>query len=42
MKNIKNFLNFDKEKNIFDYIYNEDMKSIKKYIDSGQDINIKN
>ena len=39
MKNIKTFENFNK-KNIFQYIFDNDIQSVKNYIDSGYDLNI--
>jgi ankyrin repeat protein len=41
MNNIKTFENFN-NKDIFTYIKNNDIKSVKNYIDSGYDLNIKN
>ena len=41
MNNIKNFENFNK-KDIFKYIYINDIQSVKNYIDSGYNLNIKN
>ena len=39
MNNIKTFENFNKP-DIFTYILNNDIKSVKNYIDSGYDLNI--
>ena len=41
MNNIKNFENFNK-KDIFKYIYINDIQSVKNYIDSGYDLNLQN
>ena len=41
MNNIKTFENFN-NKDIFEYIKNGDIQSIKNYIDYGYDLNIKN
>ena len=41
MNNIKTFENFNKQ-DIFTYILNNDVKSVKNYIDSGYDLNIQN
>ena len=41
MKNIKTFENFNNQ-DIFDYIRTDDIESVKKYIDSGHDLNVKN
>ena len=41
MNNIKKFENFNNQ-DIFTYIRNDDIKSVKNYIDSGYDLNIKN
>ena len=41
MNNIKTFENFN-NKDIFTYIKNNDIKSVKNYIDSGYDLNIQN
>ena len=41
MNNIKNFENFNK-KDIFKYIYINDIQSVKNYIDSGYDLNMQN
>ena len=41
MNNIKTFKNFN-EQDIFKYIENRDIQSIKNYIDSGYDLNIQN
>ena len=38
MNNIKTFENFN-NLDIFTYISNDDIKSVKKYIDSGYDLN---
>ncbi len=40
MKNIKTFENFNNQ-DIFTYIKNNDIESLKNYIDSGYDLNIK-
>ena len=40
MNNIKTFENFN-NKDIFTYIANNDIKSVKNYIDAGYDLNIK-
>ena len=42
MNNIKTFENFNNKKDIFKYIENNDIKSVKNYINSGYDLNIKN
>ena len=41
MNNIKTFENFNNQ-DIFTYIENNNIKSVKKYIDSGYDLNIQN
>ena len=41
MNNIKTFENFNNQ-DIFKYIYNDDVQSVKNYIDAGYDLNIKN
>ena len=41
MNNIKKFENFNNQYT-FTYIFNNDVKSVKNYIDSGYDLNIKN
>ena len=41
MNNIKKFENFNNQ-DIFTYILNNDVKSVKNYIDSGYDLNIQN
>ena len=41
MNNIKTFENFNNQ-DIFAYIRNDDIESIKNYIDSGYDLNIQN
>ncbi len=41
MNNIKTFENFNNQ-DIFTYIRNNDIESVKKYIDSGYDLNIQN
>ena len=41
MNNIKTFENFNNQ-DIFTYIENNDIQSVKNYIDSGHDLNIKN
>ncbi len=41
MNNIKTFENFNNQ-DIFTYIKNNDIKSVKNYIDSGNDLDIKN
>ena len=41
MNNIKTFENFN-SKNIFTYISNNDIKSVKNYINSGYDLNKQN
>ena len=40
MYNIKTFENFNSQ-DIFTYIYNDDIQSVKNYIDSGYNLNIK-
>ena len=40
MNNIKTFENFNNQ-DIFKYIYKDDIQSVKNYIDSGYDLNIK-
>ena len=39
MNNIKTFENFNNQ-DIFTYILNNDIKSVKNYIDSGYDLNV--
>ena len=41
MNNIKTFENFNNQ-DIFKYVKNNDIESVKKYIDSGYDLNIQN
>ena len=41
MNNIKTFDNFN-SKDIFKYIGNDDIESVKNYIDSGYDLNMQN
>ncbi len=41
MNNIKTFENFNNQ-DIFTYIKNNDIESVKNYIDSGYDLNIQN
>ena len=41
MNNIKTFENFN-DQDIFTYVNNNDIESIKNYIDSGYDLNIQN
>ena len=41
MNNIKTFENFNNQ-DIFEYIYENDIKSVENYINSGHDLNIKN
>ena len=41
MNNIKTFENFNNQ-DIFTYIKNNDIQSVKNYIDAGYDLNIKN
>ena len=41
MKNLKTFEEFN-NKDIFKYIYINDIQSVKNYIDSGYDLNMQN
>ena len=41
MKNLKTFEKFN-NKDIFKYIYINDIQSVKNYIDSGYDLNMQN